>query len=162
MARIRWTLIGTTAGLALGFCVAHGQSGRFVSSSGGLLGGAIGLILGAIIDRKGDPTPIRWRLAGMTAGLVLGAFVGFELAAWLFWNEFMGGAPGGLIFGVPGGGLLGGAIGATLGARMDRRGGLRVLRFRLRYLLVLVLVVAVLLALIRYMATLRPFFWFQT
>lgn len=95
-------------------------------------------------------------------GLLLGAFVGLELAAWIFWNSFDGGGLAGIFIGLPAGALIGAVLGLLAGRKVDRRGGLRQLRLQPRHLLLLVLVLVILAVLILRMSTIRPFYWIQT
>ena len=103
-----------------------------------------------------------WKIVLAITGLLVGAFVGLELVAWVCWSSFDGGGLAGLFVGVPAGALAGCALGLLVGWRVDRRGGLRQLQLRPRHLLAAALVLALIAALVAWMSTIRPFYWIQT
>lgn len=95
-------------------------------------------------------------------GLCLGLFAGLELGAWMFYNSFDAGGLAGILIGVPLGGVVGLAGGVWIGSIIDRKEGPWPVRVKIRFLLIVASIGLLLMILVYWMSTIRPFYWIQT
>lgn len=104
-----------------------------------------------------------WKWMLLISGLLLGGFVGFELAAWIFFNrDFDAGGIAGFAIGLPLGALIFAVSGFFAGRRVDRAGGWFELGLTPWHGLAVIIVLVLIAFLVRWMSSIRPFFGFQT